>query len=81
MALGEFDGFIIGINDSLELGMLFVGAGVNMMEGLLLETTGVDLMVDIMLGAVLVKLLGWTLGMTVGIDVSWVGDCEGDWDG
>jgi hypothetical protein len=37
--------------------------------------------VDIMLGAALVNILGWTLVMTVGIDVSWVGDCEGDVDG
>ena len=61
--------------------MLLVGARVNIMEGLLLETTGVGLMVDIMLGAVLVKLLGWTLGMTVGIDVSWVCDFKGGLDG
>jgi hypothetical protein len=31
VVLGEFDGFTIGINDGLELGMPFVGAGVKMM--------------------------------------------------
>ena len=61
--LGEFDGVALGINDGLELGMPFVGAGVKMVVGLLLETSGVGFVVDIMLGAA----LGLPVGILVGL--------------
>jgi len=66
MTLGEFDGVALGINDGLELGTPFVGARVKMMEGLLLETSGVGLVVDIMLGAVLRLLVGISVGLLRG---------------
>ena len=64
--LGEFDGLALGINDGFELGTPFVGAGVKMMEGLLLGAAlgvPVGLLVEMMLGAA----LGLPVGIFVGL--------------
>ena len=64
--LGEFDGLALGINVGFELGTSVVGAGVKMMEGLLLgEELGVPvgLLVEMMLGAA----LGLSVGISVGL--------------